>query len=201
LRRGVWRERLDRTEAYAAYLEAKRGCELESWTAKRALLELTLSWFSRRGSASLEALDLAQKLSDIAEDEAANFLRKEAIKRSSPAELRELRKRLLFQERLPMAAFLERYNKAKDDAERLSIINTFSVLAPHDRRLRELFLSLLLSTGRKAELVEEINKLRVDPFADAELIAHAAHLLRLSGDEVAAKRAYGEIAERSTEDP
>ena len=201
LRRGVWRERLDRTEAYAAYLEAKRGCELESWTAKRALLELTLSWFSRRGSASLEALDLAQQLSDIAEDEAANFLRKEAIKRSSPAELRQLRKRLLFQERLPMAAFLERYNKAKDDAERLSIINTFSVLAPHDRRLRELFLSLLLSTGRKAELVEEINKLRVDPFADAGLIAHAAHLLRLSGDEVAAKRTYGEIAERSTEDP
>ncbi len=201
LRRGVWRERFDRQDGFAAYLEAKRGCELESWTAKRAFLELMLTWFERQGSVSLAALNLAKKLGDVAEDEAANFLRKEAVRRGTPNELREIRRQLLVQERLPMTAFLAKYEKAKDDAERLATVRTFFPLAPHDRRLRELLLTLLLATDQKEALAVEIKKLRVDPFADAGLIAHAAHLERRMGNDAAAKRTYGEIAERATHDP
>jgi tetratricopeptide (TPR) repeat protein/Mg-chelatase subunit ChlD len=196
LRRGVWRERLDRKDALSVYVEAKRGCELASWTAKRSLLELILGMGN-----PMAHLDVAAKLTDLDEQEAAGFLRREVVRRADPARLALIRRTLLSQERLPYVTFSGKYEKAADDAARLEVVKTFLALAPHDRRLRGLLLSLLSSLGNKATLAEEIARLRVDPFADAGLIAQAAHLLRKGGDDAEARRTFGEIAERASEDP
>lgn len=201
LRRGVWRERIDQSSAGPAFLEARRGCELATWTAKRSFLELALTVLAERGSASLSSLALAKELEDAGDAEAAAFLRKEALRRASTAELRQVRRSLLSTERLPYGEYAARYEKATDDKARLDVVKTFLGLAPHDPRLRGRLLALLASLGEKEALVDEARRLRADPFADASLIADAAHLLRTIGLEDEARRTYGEIAERATHDP
>lgn len=201
LRRGVWRERIEQSTPGAAYLEARRGCELSSWTAKRSFLELALTGLAEKGSASLGALALARELEDAGDAEAAGFLRKEALRRSGPEELRAVRRLLLASERLPFAEYVTRYEKATTDAARLEVVKTFLSLAPHDPRLRGRLIALLASMGSTEALVDEARRLRADPFVDAALIADAAHLLRKAGLEEEARRTYGEIAERATHDP
>lgn len=201
LRRGVWRERIDQMSPSGAFLEARRGCELSSWTAKRSFLELALVVLAERGSASLPAIALAKELEDSGDAEAAGFLRKEALRRSNPLELRQVRRALLSTERLPWGQYVARYEAAKSDRDRLDVVKTFLGLAPHDPRLRSRLMTLLATLGEKEALVEEARRLRADPFVEATLVADAAHLLRTVGLEDDAKRTYGEIAERATHDP
>lgn len=203
LRRGVWRERMGNSvdQVQAAYFEARRGCELASWTAKRAFLELALTVFAESGNQSQWALLLATQLEANADMEAASFLRKEALRRAGPEQLRSIRLQLLASERLPYAEYTARYEKAETDKARLEVVKTFLGLAPHDPRLRSRLLALLSALGEKDALLDEVRRLRSDPFVDATLIADAAHLLRKAGLEDDARRAYGEIAERAESDP
>lgn len=201
LRRGVWRERIDRAGAAAAYLEARRSCELASWTAKRAFLELALVTFQERSAVSAQALAFAKELEQAADPEAVAFLKREALRRATPAELRGVRQALLAQERLPWGEFVSRYEKASDDRGRLAVVNAFLGLAPHDPRLRTRLLALFAALGEKESLVAEVRRLLSDPFVDAVQIADGAHWLRTIGLEADARRAYGEIAERATSDP
>ncbi len=197
LRRGVWKERMDRMGPVPAFLDARRGCELASWTAKRAMLELLLG-------ATPEAfgvLTAAAQLEDSGDLESAAFLRKEALRRATPDQLRAIRRALLSTEHMPLAAFTDKYQKAADDAARLAVVRTFLQIAPHDPRLRTLLVQLLASLGEKDVLQDEVKRLRVDPFADAVLLADAAHALRVAGLDDDAKRTYGEIAERASGDP
>jgi len=203
LRRGVWRERMDqKNRGYAdLFEEARSTCELGSWTAKRAFLELMLDVLRTSGSVSMQALPIAKQIELVGDMEAAAFLRKEALRRANPMELRRVRWMLLASERLPVAEFTARYEKATDDKARLEVVRTFLKLAPHDTRLRGRLLALLAALGEKEALGEEARRLRADPFVDATLIADAARLLRRAGLEDDAKKTYGEIAERATHDP
>lgn len=201
LRRGIWRERIDRLSPAAAYLEARRSCELASWTAKRAFLELTLAVFAEKGPISMPTLAFAKELADNADSEAVAFLKKEALRRATPSELRSVRQQLLAQERLPWGEFASRYEKASDDRGRLGVVNAFLGLAPHDPRLRTRLMALFAALGDKDALVAEVRRLLADPFVDAVQIADGAHWLRVIGLEPEAHRAYGEIAERATSDP
>lgn len=198
LRRGVWRERLARGGAPAVYLEAKRSCELRTWSARRALLELILE----QHQSGPARLSVARTLHAAAQDDAARFIRREAIRRArSPEELQQVRAILLGDESYPEKDFEERYQKARDDEARLALVRSFLGLAPHDPRLRRRLLALLESTEQHDQLREEVRRLRLDPFADAGLLGRGASALHRIGDDDEARRTFGELAERAPSDP
>ncbi len=202
LRRGVWRERLDdKRDLSAEYELARATCELGSWTAKRAFLELMLDVLKLSGPVATRIPALADGVERTGDLEAAAFLRKEAIRRANPAELRVVRYQLLRSERLPAAEFLARYEKATDDRARLEVVKVFLGLAPHDVRLRGRKIALIAALGEKGNLEEEARRLRDDPFVDAVLLADTAHLLKKAGLADEARKTFGEIAERATHDP
>ena len=198
-RRGVWRERLvSGTPVQLAYLGAKQSCELPTWTDQRTFLELVLD-VVRDGA---RRITVAQALEDAAEPGAAALVRREALRRaSSPAELRRVEAALLAGEKLPVGAFRKQYAKASDDAGRLAVVRRFLAIAPHDARLRRTLLLLLESMGKKDELREQARIYRQDPFTDAVLLADIAAAIRRTGDELEARRAYGELSERAPDDP
>ncbi|MEZ4221283.1 MAG: VWA domain-containing protein [Polyangiaceae bacterium] len=197
-RRGVWQVRLTSEEPLQVYLSAKESCEVRTWADKRALLELMLA--ARRSGASRVAL--ARDLTREGEPDAAEFVKKEAVRRAaSPAELREVRAALLGSEVLPWTAFVKAYKAANGDASRLSTVRRFLTVAPHDPRLRGRLVALLESTGATAELLDEARRARSDAFAPAELLADIASALKRSKQDTQALRTFGEIAERAPFDP
>ncbi|APR78011.1 Hypothetical protein A7982_03358 [Minicystis rosea] len=198
LRRGVWRERLDRAAAAAVYLDAKRSCELPTWTDKRALIELILI----QQEDGVARVFLARELDRNGEADAAALIRREAVRRArSPEEMRRVRVALLGDERYPVGLFRKQYGAVGDDTARLAVVRRYLSLAPHDVRLRRRLFALLEALGKKAELADEIRLVRRDPFADAGLLADGASALRRLGDEAESRRAFGELVERAPSDP
>ncbi len=198
LRRGVWRARLDSEKPIDVYVAAKQSCELNDWQSRRALLELALL-VVRDGSARVS---VASDLDLAGETEAAAFMRREAVRRATTAaELGAVKTQLLGEENYPRGAFNRRYKAAHDDGERLALVRRFLGIAPHDGFLRSRLVALLESLGKKEELREEARRVRLDPFAPAELLADMASALRRIGDEDDARRTFGELAERAPADP
>ncbi len=198
LRRGVWRERLDRDTADKVYVEAKQSCELPTWTDRRALLELVLL----HETTGLARVAVATKLEIAGEADAAALLRREAIRRAqSPEELLAIKFALLGEEKYPVGTFRKQYRAATDDKGRLAVVRRFLGIAPHDARLRRRLFALLENLDMKTELADEIRRVRLDPFADAGLLADAASALLRIGDEAEARRTFGELGERAPRDP
>ncbi len=198
LRRGVWRERLDRAAPAAVYVEAKQSCELPSWSDRRALLELVLGQIED----GMARVGVARELDRAGEADAAALLRREAVRRArSPEELYAVERAIVGDEHYPVGIFRKQYKAAADDAGRLGVIRRFLALAPHDPRLRRRLLAVLEALGDKEQLADEIRRIRRDPFADAGLLADGAAALRRIGDEAEARRAFGELAERAPADP
>ena len=197
LRRGVWLERLRTAKPQEMFVEAKRACELESWASERALLEIILT-----GVWGADRVTLARLLDQAGERDAAAFLRREALRRARGAdELRSVRLALLRDEGYPIGTFDKQLDDSKTDEGRLAVVERFLTLAPHDVRLRRLDLLLLEALGRKEALASEITAIRQDVFADASLLAACGSVLRRTGDETGARRAFGEIVERAPIDP
>lgn len=200
VRRGVWREQLRRggSSAAAVYLQARSSCELPTWTDRRALLELMLDAVPG-GAARIQQ---ARELDTAGETDAAALLRREAIRRvSTPEELAVVRRALLGDEPRAMGSFRKAYREATGDEARLAVVRKFLQLAPHDSLLRRRLFALLEALGRKDELVEEIARVRQDPFADAVLLADGASALRRLEQQEEARRAFGELIERAPYDP
>ena len=198
LRVGVWRERLKRGAPADAYLRAKRGCELASFTDQRALLELILA----QVPSGVMRLVIAKSLDDAAEVDAAAYLRKAAVERAeNPEELRAVRLVLIGAEPLPGPTFKKQYLAAHDDEARLAVVRRFLGLSPHDPTFRRLVFSLLESLGRKDVLAQEIEAARRDLFTDAALLADGASALLRIGRRDEARRAFGELIERAPYDP
>ncbi|MDC0742172.1 VIT domain-containing protein [Polyangium mundeleinium] len=198
LRRGVWRERLERSQADVVYVEAKQSCELPTWTDRRALLELILV----NEPNGLARVGVAGRLELLGESDAAALLRREAIRRAqSPEELYAIKRELVGSERYPVGTFRKQYRAADGDKGRLAVVRRFLGIAPHDARLRRRLFALLEALDMKAELSEEIRRARRDPFADAGLLADAASALLRIGDEAEARRTFGELSERAPRDP
>ncbi|MEZ4300090.1 MAG: VIT domain-containing protein [Polyangiaceae bacterium] len=198
-RRGVWRERLaGGAHVATSYLAAKMSCELPTWTDQRTFLEIVLDLIPS-GPARVA---VARDLDNAGEPGAAALLRREALRRAAtPDELYRVQLALLAGERLPVGAFRKQYKRASDDAGRLAVVRRFLTIAPHDARLRRTLLLLLEAMGKKDELTEQARLYRQDPFTDAILLADIAALLRRTGDEAEARRAYGELSERAPDDP
>jgi Mg-chelatase subunit ChlD len=198
LRRGAWWSRLLAGDPSEVYREAKDQCELGTWTDRRALLGLLLAARPR----GLERIELARRLELAGESDAAALIRREAVRRvQTPAELSAVRLALLGDEHFPRTVFEERYKAAANDLRRLEVVTRFLALAPHDSRLRERQIALLLSLGKKPELAELARTLRSDPFAAAPLLCDAASALHRVGFDDEARRTFGELAERAPRDP
>jgi tetratricopeptide (TPR) repeat protein len=198
LRRGAWWTRLTQGDPASVYVDAKRQCELATWTDRRALLELLLDSVTD-GALRVE---LASRLALLGEPDAAALLRREAVRRvRGPEELTRVRRALLGSERYPGALFEERYQAARSDTDRLNVVRRFLELAPHDSRLRRRQLALLEALNRPAEVSELARQLRADPFADAQLLLDAASALHRVGADAEARRSFGELSERAPNDP
>lgn len=198
LRRGAWWTRLTQNESSSVYVQAKRQCELSTWTDRRALLELMLLY---QGD-GVARVALAARLALLGEPDAAALLRREAVRRvRSPEELSSVRRALLGSERYPGSLFEDRYKAAANDQDRLVVVRRFLELAPHDSRLRRRQLALLEALNRPAEILELSRQLRSDPFADALLLADAASALHRTGADLEAHRTFGELSERAPKDP
>jgi tetratricopeptide (TPR) repeat protein len=147
-------------------------------------------------------VDLANRLGLLGEPDAAELLRREAVRRvRSPEELSNVRRALLGAERYPGQLFEEKYEATASDQARLDVVRRFLELAPHDSRLRRRLLALLEAMNRPAEILELSRQLRSDPFADAWLLADAASALHRVGADAEARRTFGELSERAPKDP
>jgi tetratricopeptide (TPR) repeat protein len=198
LRRGVWMQRLRNAPGATVYQQARRSCELASWTDRRSLLELMLA----TTPSGVSRVAMAAALDLTGETEAAAFLRREALRRArGPEELRAVRSTLLALENYPRGTFQKQYAAANGTEARLKVVRKFLSLAPHDIKLRQRLLALLEESGDKAVLLSEISQMRADPYADAALLASCASALRRAGEEPEARRAFGEIIERAPTDP
>ncbi|MCE7889424.1 MAG: VWA domain-containing protein [Sorangiineae bacterium PRO1] len=198
LRRGVWRVRLGSEAPFDVYTSAKRQCELNGWADRRALLEIVLL-VERDG---VRRVQLARALETAGEVESAAFIRREAVRRARSAnELVLVKQALVGTESYPMSAFQKRYRAATGDEGRLAVVRQFLTIAPHDGFLKERLIVLLEALGKKDELAEEARRVRVDPFASAEVLADVASALRRLGDEDEARRTFGELSERAPADP
>ena len=198
LRRGVWQERLNRDAPAEVYRAAKRQCELATWADRRALLELILLHVTDGG----ERVTVARALERNGDADAATLIRREAVRRAAtPEELSAIRRALLGDEHYPVKVFEDRYRAAASNEQRLAIVRKFLDLAPHDARLRDRLVALLEALGQKPALSEEIRKIRLDPFADAALLADSAAALGRVGNEEESARTFGELSERAPRDP
>ena len=207
MRRGVWFERLHRPESASnplgvhgerAYFAAKGACEAPTWTERRTFLELLLA----NAPNGYIQVDLARLLADGGDLDAAELVRKEAVRRAeSPADLETVRRALLANEPDVVLPFVTAYAKATTSEGRLIVVRTFLRLAPHDSRLRRKELALLETLDRRDELVAEVQAIRQEPFLDAALLADAASALRHIGAADEARRTFGELAERAPEVP
>ncbi len=93
------------------------------------------------------------------------------------------------------------YRLARSDADRLDVVRRFLRLAPHNALGRRRLFALLEGLGQREALLGEIDKARMDPFADAGLLAAGASALRRLGMDAEGRRAFGELIERAPGDP
>ncbi len=207
LRRGVWFERLHRPESERnplgirgerAYLRAKATCEMPSWSDRRTFLELLL----QRAPGGVARVELARLLDEGGDADAAEIVRREAIRRAeSPAELDAIRSLLLANEPDVSLPFVAAYAKAETNEARLTTVQRFLRLAPHDSRLRRKELALLLALGKKDELLSSSVRVRAEPFLDVSLLGDTASTLLQIGADDEARRTFGELAERAPQIP
>ena len=195
VRRGIWRARL--LGGRLDYASAAHACELPTWTDRRALLELLTA-----ASTTTSGVALADHLDQIGEKDAAAFVRQELLRRVTSAHELALVSRSLVRNEPRIAGELRKALKAaKSDRDRLDVVRRFLRLAPHDPLARRMLLALLESLGDRDALVGEIGRVRVDPFADAGLLAAGASALRRVGFDDEGRRAFGELVERAPGDP
>jgi tetratricopeptide (TPR) repeat protein len=196
VRKQLWRARtaLD-ADGYQA---AAQGCELPRWSDRRAFLLLSLERITDSGG----RLRFARELEDAGEIDAANFVRREAVRQVTLFEaLHLLSQELLANEPAIDVELDKAYELAKTDAARLAVVRRFLELSPHNVSARRRLLGLLEALGHKEQLVSEISKFRAEPLADAGLLSEAASTLRRVGLDEEGRRAFGELIERAPRDP
>jgi len=196
VRRGIWRAR--NVKGTLDYSAAAHACELPTWGDRRTLLGILASGMNvQTGTA------LASRLSAQGETDAAAFVRQELLRHANLTSLAydELRRLIIGDEPKIDRALDKAYRAAKNDEARLAVLRRFLRLAPHSPLGRRLLLSLLESSGKRGPLMEAIEEIRYDIFADAGLLAECASALRRQGMDQEGRRAFGELVERAPRDP
>ena len=196
VRRGIWRAR--KAQGQLDHGSAAHACELPTWGDRRALLGILVAGMNAQAGTALAA-----RLSAEGETDAAGFVRQELLRQTSLGSLgyQELRKLLIDDEPKIDRALDKAFRAAKTDDARLAVLRRFLRLAPHSPLGRRLLLSQLEATKNRAALLETIEQIRNDVFADAGLLAECASTLRRLGMDEEGRRAFGELVERAPRDP
>lgn len=195
VKRGIWQARA--VQGQLSYAEAAQSCELPAWRDRRELLELLIE-----GQSPQSILGVASNLAGAGERDAAAYVRAQALRRvTSAAELVQVSAVLLSEEPNIDAELEKAYRAAPSDEARLAVVLRFLRLAPHSALGRRRLLTLLEAMGKREALVQEIERIRQDPLADAGLLAAGASALRRVGLDDEGRRAFGELIERAPGDP
>jgi len=196
VRRGIWRAR--KAKGNLDHGVAAHACELPTWGDRRALLGILVSGMNAQNGTALAA-----RLSAEGETDAAAFVRQELLRQANLGTLgyQELRKLLIDDEPKLDRALDKAFRAAKTDDARLAVLRRFLRLAPHSPLGRRLLLSQLEATKNRGALLEAIEQIRNDVFADAGLLAECASTLRRLGMDQEGRRAFGELVERAPRDP
>jgi tetratricopeptide (TPR) repeat protein len=151
---------------------------------------------------SSERLVLARDFEAAGEADAANFVRRETLRRVSDfVELERLGRQLMADEPAADDDFDRAYAGARNDEARLAVVRRFLTLSPHSTRARGRLIALLEALGHKELLFNEIAKFRAEPLADAGLLAAAGASLRRIGFDEEGRKVFGELVERAPRDP
>ena len=196
VKRGIWRARKAKGEL--DHGSAAHACELPTWGDRRALLGILVAGMNAQAGTALAA-----RLSAEGETDAAAFVRQELLRQTSLGSLgyQELRKLLIDDEPKLDRALDKAFRAAKTDEARLAVLRRFLRLAPHSPLGRRLLLSQLEATKNRGALLDAIEQIRNDVFADAGLLAECASTLRRLGMDQEGRRAFGELVERAPRDP
>jgi len=196
LRRSIWATR--QGPALQRYEGALAACEMSTWTERRELLLLLIRPLLTSG----DLLALAQDLAGNGHQDAADFVRDNAVQRVATLdELKELRGAFLAGEPNLDADIAVKVRRAATDKQRLEIVGRALAMAPHSPLGRRLQLLLLERISQAGQIQREVESLRRDPFTDAGLIAAAAATLRRLDLRSEAQRTFSELFERAPKDP
>ncbi|MBX3232148.1 MAG: VWA domain-containing protein [Labilithrix sp.] len=196
VRRGIWRARKARGQL--DYGTAAHSCELPTWSDRRTLLGImALGMNAQTGTA------LAKSLSAQGETDAAAFVKQELLLHTSLTALgyEELRRLLIDDEPKVDRALDKAFRAAKNDEAREKVLRRFLRLAPHSPLGRRLLLGMLENKNDRGGLLDAIEQIRSDVFADAGLLAECASALRRIGEDAEGRRAFGDLIERAPRDP
>ncbi len=196
VRRGIWRAR--RAKGNLDYAAAARSCELPTWGDRRTLLGILVAGMDVQAGTALST-----RLAAEGETDAAAFIRQELLRQTDLTSIghEELRRLLIDDEPKIDRALDKAYRAAPSGEARLAVLRRFLRLAPHSPLGRRLLLSLLEATRNTNALIELIEQIRHDVFADAGLLADCASALRRLGMDHEGRRAFGELVERAPRDP
>jgi hypothetical protein len=196
VRRGIWRARKQR--GGLDYASAAHSCELPTWGDRRTVLGILVD-----GMNASTGMSLARSLSAQGETDAAAFVKQELILHTSltSLNLEELRRLLIDDEPKIDRALDRAYGAAKNDDARQAVLRRFLRLAPHSPLGRRLQLALYEQRGNRGALLDSIDTIRTDVFADAGLLAECASALRRLGMDAEGRRAFGDLIERAPRDP
>lgn len=196
VRRGIWRAR--KAKGQLDYSVAAHACELPTWGDRRTLLRILVD-----GMNAQTGTVMARSLSAQGETDAAAFVKQELLLHTSLSALgyEELRRLLIDDEPKIDRALDKAYRAAKTDDQRAAVLRRFLRLAPHSPLGRRLQLALLESKMNRGGVLDAIEQIRGDIFADAGLLAECASALRRLGLDAEGRRAFGDLIERAPRDP
>lgn len=199
-RRTLWSERLEQHPgvdgALQVYREARGACELDSWRAKRTLIDLML--------ARLEGLYArVQVYAALRGDPAVGSYLRRAILRSvrSPSDIAFVRLQMGLEPGVEWWVFSRLWARTPTPAARLVLLRRWLAVAPEDIDLRLRLLSLLEQTGDLGEARRVARELRADPLADARARTDLGEFWLRQNDEAEARRVFSEIVEHTPLDP
>ena len=200
-RRALWDERLSQSSAgvpgmLAVWREARAQCELGTWRARRALLDLILARLPNiRGRVELyHALG--------ADASIASYLRREILRAvRTPEDVTIVRAGLGLDVPIDWSLFSRLWWQNEGAEARLRLVRRWLAVAPSEMDLRLRLLMLLEETGAGVEARRVARELRADPLADLRVRTAVGEFWLRQGDEAEAIRVFSEIVEHAPFDP
>ncbi len=200
IRRRLWRERLQNTGGVdgvmALWTRAGQDCELQSWTDRRTLLDLMRK---RLGNAVAQI-----RLYRAFEGEPAiqDYLRRQILRAVRNAdELARVRVGLQIGYWIDWELLDRLTATARDDRERLRVLEQFILISPDDTELRLRKMLLLEKMGKGPEAQRVAFALLADPASSPRVRASVGEMLLRRGQRDEGKRAFAEIVEFAPADP
>lgn len=193
VRREIWRSRNPSTSE--DYRAAAQMCELRRWADRQEFLLLMMENAS-------DALSLARELDLSGEEDAAEFVRHQALRSVRTFEELQRMMRVLRADEPSIRDELEKaLEKEKEPQKGLELCRKFLRLAPHSTYARRRLLALLEVLDMEEQIISSVRSWRSEPVADAGLLAEGASALLRLGKKDEGRRAFGELIERAPRDP